>query len=80
MSYNGTDTTVDKVECNGLDDNQNLNDKQIFSIIFTGNKTNECKLQHYSSKYFLMYKDSFFTLVSSTDLSNIQYQLFMMSA
>ena len=56
-----------------------LKDGQIFSIVFTGNKTNECKLQHYKSGNIIIFKDGLFTLVSPTDLSKIEYQLFMMS-
>jgi hypothetical protein len=71
LSYDGTKVALG--ECD------ELKDGQIFSIIFTGNKTNECKLQHYSSGKIIVYKDSLFTLVSPTDLSNINHQLFMMS-
>ena len=72
--------SVTLAECNELIDSQTINDKQIFSIIFTGNKTNECKIQHYKSKNMIMFKNGLFTLVSPTELSNIENQLFMMSA
>ena len=51
---------------------------QIFSILFTGNKKNECKLQHHETKNILTYKNSLFTLVPESDTSNLQYQYFIM--
>ena len=51
---------------------------QIFSINFTGNKKNECKIQHNDTKNILKYKDGLFTLVSPDDQNNIEYQLFIM--
>ena len=52
---------------------------EIFSIIFTGNKKNECKIQHYDSKMIINYdKNGLFTLVSPTETNNIDYQLFTM--
>ena len=70
---NYDDTTVSLGVCD------EYKDSQIFSIVFTGNITNECKLQHYNSGNFVIFKDGLFTLVPSTDLSNTEYQLFMMS-
>lgn len=74
------------IKCLNFDGNQvayrecdEYKDEQIFSILFTGNITNECKLQHYTSKNIIMYKDGQFTLVSPTELSNTEYQLFIMS-
>ena len=52
---------------------------QLFSIIFTGNKANECKLQHYNTSQILMYKDEKFTLVSQSETNNTGYELFIMS-
>ena len=54
-----------------------LNDDQIFSIIFTGNKTNECIIQHYNSKKYLKYQNSSFSLEETTNYN--PYQIFMMS-
>jgi hypothetical protein len=51
---------------------------QIFSIIFTGNAKNECKLQHNDSKNIINYKDGLFTLVAPDYQTNIEYQLFTM--
>ena len=51
---------------------------QIFSILFTGNKKNECKLQHHETKNILTYKNSLFTLVPESDTRNLQYQYFIM--
>jgi hypothetical protein len=64
---------VEKVECDELKSNQ------IFSIIFTGNKTNECKLQHYDSKKILQYKSGLFTVVNNDVNVNNLYILFIMS-
>ena len=52
---------------------------EIFSIVFTGNKKNECKIQHYDTKLIVNYdKNGLFTLVSPTETNNIDYQLFTM--
>jgi len=51
---------------------------QIFSIIFTGNKSNECKLQHYDTKNFINLKNGLYTLVNSTNQNDKEYQLFIM--
>ena len=74
------------IKCLKYDDNavkispcDELNSSQIFSIIFTGNATNECKIQHYYTGNYVMYKNKLFTLVSPTELSNIEYQLFTIS-
>jgi hypothetical protein len=50
---------------------------QIFSIILTGNKKNECKIQHYDSKKYLIYVNGIFTLVDNTQ--NNDYTLFIMT-
>jgi hypothetical protein len=51
---------------------------QIFNIVFTGNKKNECKLRHNVSKNIIMYKDGVFSLVSNDETRNLEYQLFIM--
>ena len=51
---------------------------QIFSIVFTGNKKNECKLQHHDSQYFIHFENDLFTLVPQTNTNNIEYQYFIM--
>jgi len=56
-----------------------LIDTQIFSIILTGNKKNECKIQHYNSKKYLIYKDDLFTLIDEFNTQNREYTLFTMS-
>ena len=74
------------MSCFGLDSNNSfiqtacdeLQSKQIFSIIFTGNKKNECKLQHYDTKKIINYKGGIFTLVNLDEQTNIEYQLFIM--
>jgi len=50
---------------------------QSFSIIFTGNITNECTLQHIDTQNILSYVDSAFTLVKQTTINN-NNQLFIM--
>lgn len=70
LNYDGQRVN-NKVECDEFKSNQ------IFSIIFTGNKTNECKLQHYDSKLYLEYKNGSFKAVNNVvNNSNI---LFIMS-
>ena len=54
-----------------------LVDTQLFSIIFTGNKKNECKLQHYKTKKYLIYYLGSFTLIDVDD--NSGNTLFTMS-
>ena len=51
---------------------------QIFSIIFTGNKKNECKIQHHDSNNIIHFENDLFTLVPQTDTKNIEYQYFIM--
>lgn len=81
ISSNGT-----SIKCLNTDNNvvtlancDETNTSQIFSIIFTGNKKNECKLQHYETKNIINYKDNIFTLVSPTEQNDIEYQLFILS-
>ena len=72
LNFDNSNTAKSLINC----DDQNS--KQYFSIIFTGNETNECKLKHHDTDKFVVYKDSKFSLDSSAN-SNIDYQLFMMS-
>jgi hypothetical protein len=51
---------------------------QTFSIIFTGNKKNECKLQHYESKKIINFKNDLYTLVNENEQTDIEYQMFIM--
>jgi len=51
---------------------------QIFSIVFTGNKKNECKLQHYDTKNIISLKNGLYTLVDINNKNNIENQLFIM--
>ena len=51
---------------------------QIFNIVFTGNKKNECKLRHNDTGNMIVYKSGTFTLVSPNNSNNIDYQLFIM--
>jgi len=53
-------------------------DTQIFSIIFTGNKSNECKLQHYNSKKYIVFKNNIFTLIDENNTNDIEHTLFIM--
>ena len=52
---------------------------QIFSIIPTGNKRNECKIQHYTTKKYIKYKDSSVVLIDENDKTEIEDTLFIMS-
>jgi hypothetical protein len=52
---------------------------QTFSIIFTGNKKNECKLQHYESKKIIKFKNGLYTLVNNDEQTDIEYQMFIMT-
>jgi len=51
---------------------------QIFSIIFTGNKKKQCKLQHHDTKNIINFRNGVYTLVSNTEQNNIEYQMFVM--
>ena len=67
LNYDGS-LVNKKVECDEFKSNQ------IFSIMFTGNKKNECKLQHYDSKLYLQYKNGSFNAVNNdTNNSNILF-------
>ena len=55
-----------------------LIETQIFSIIFTGNKKNECRIQNYNSKKYIKYQNGIFTLINENDNNNIEHTLFMM--
>ena len=55
-----------------------LIDTQIFSIIFTGNKKNECQIQNYKSKKYIKYKNGIFTLINENDKDNAEHTLFIM--
>jgi len=64
---------VSQMECD------ELIETQIFSIIMTGNKTNECRIQHYNSKKYIKYKNNVFTLINEDDKNDMDFTLFMMS-
>jgi len=77
------DTCLDfinnKIQTNECDE---LIDSQLFSIIFTGNKKNQCQLRHYQSKKILTYnKDNnrTFTLINENDRHHYEHSLFIMS-
>lgn len=55
-----------------------LIDTQIFSIIFTGNKKNECQIQNYKSKKYIKYKNGIFTLINENDKNDAEHTLFTM--
>ena len=54
-------------------------ESQIFSIIFTGNKKNECRIQHYNTKKYIKYKNQIFTVINENDNSDMEYTLFIMT-
>ena len=54
-------------------------DNQIFSIINTGNKKRECRIQHYNSRKYIKYKNGMVILIDENDKNEMEYTLFMMS-
>ena len=54
-------------------------DSQIFSIITTGNKKNECRIQHYNSKQYIKYKNGMVILIDEDDKNEREHTLFIMS-
>lgn len=66
---------INKIECD------ELIDSQIFSIIFTGNKKNQCQLRHYQSNKLLTFNKNgnrTFTLIDENDSNNYEHTLFIM--
>lgn len=55
-----------------------LIDTQIFSIIFTGDKKNECRIQNYKSKKYIKYRNGIFTLIDENNKNDIETTLFTM--
>jgi len=70
---NYDNNTVSQNECD------DFIDTQLFSIMMTGNKKNQCKIQHYNSKKYIKYKNNIFTLINEDDKNDIDYTLFIMS-
>ena len=63
-----------------LDICDDFKEDQHFSIIFTGNAKNECKIKHVSSGKMLAYTSGEFTLVTDSTTSEIYpYTLFVMN-
>jgi hypothetical protein len=63
-----------------LDVCDDFKEEQHFSIIFTGNAKNECKIKHVSSGKILAYTSGEFTLVTDSTTSEIYpYTLFIMN-
>ena len=54
-------------------------DTQIFSIITTGNKKHECRIQHYNSKKYVKYKNGMVILINENDKNEMEHTLFMMT-
>lgn len=72
------DFVNNKIKKNECDE---LLDTQIFSIIFTGNKKNQCQLRHYESKKILTFNKNgnrTFTLIDENDSNNYANTLFIM--
>jgi hypothetical protein len=57
----------------------NDNDAQYFTILFTGNIKNECRIKHKSSDKYLKYKNGMFSLQNISDNTDAEYLIFMMS-
>jgi len=70
---NYDNNTVSQNECD------ELIETQLFSIMMTGNKKNQCKIQHYNSKKYLKYQYNVFTLINEDDKNDVDYTLFMVS-
>ena len=51
---------------------------QLFSIIFTGNKKNECRIQNYISKKYIKFENGILTLIDENDTNDIEHTLFIM--
>lgn len=71
INYDG-----DGVTYSGCDD---AIDNQIFSIITTGNKRNECRIQHYNTKKYIKYKNGMVILIDENDKNEMEHTLFIMS-
>ena len=52
---------------------------QVFSIIFTGNKRNECRIQHYKTKKIIKYINNMILLIDEADKNQQDYTIFMMN-
>jgi len=82
LLYDGTETNKICLNFDGQKITKDSCDEekssQIFSIIFTGNKKNECKLQHYDTKNVINFKSNIFTLVKEDEQVDIEYQMFIM--
>ena len=72
INYNDT-SGVTYSSCNDVIDDQ------IFSIITTGNKKNECRIQHYNSKKYIKYKNGMNILINENDKHEMEHTLFTMS-
>ena len=56
------------------------NDAQYFTILFTGNIKNECRIQNKSSGKYLKYKNGMLALQDASDLTTDgEYLIFKMS-
>ena len=66
VNYDTTNNNVTYSECDDTIDNQ------IFSIIMTGDKKHECRIQHYNSKHFITYNNGMVTLI---DENNGSYRI-----
>ncbi len=58
---------------------EQINNRYIFSIVFTGNRTNECQLKHQATNKILKFRNGALSLIQDTDLTDIAYTLFLMS-
>jgi hypothetical protein len=65
--------TVKTVPCD------NENQSQYFSILMTGNLPNQCRIQHKGTGKYVKYKQGIFTLQDSTNPSDQEYLMFVMS-
>ncbi len=56
---------------------ENINN-QVFSIILTGNKKDECRIQHFNSGKFLKFKNGTLSLIDKNNNNDMDFTLFMM--
>ena len=73
IDYKNNLLSIPQPECD------ELKDTQIFSIMLTGNKKNECRIQHYNSKNYVKYKNGLLTMVDEHDNNDMEYTLFIMA-
>lgn len=57
----------------------NDSESQYFTILFTGNVKNQCRIKHSSSDKYLKYKNGMFSLQNTNDNTDAEYLIYTMS-